>query len=76
MRFRLATFLTVALLLIGVSAHADTLGRVSGRVLDQTGAALPGVAIDLVLNARELTTSTDDVGRATVSRMCHRATPS
>ena len=64
MRFRLATFLTVALLLIRVSAHADSLGRVSGRVLDQTGAALPGVAIDLVLavNGLELTTATDDVG--------------
>ncbi len=64
MRFRLATFLTVALLLIGVSAHADSLGRVSGRVLDQTGAALPGVAIDLVfvVNGLELTTVTDNVG--------------
>ena len=64
MRFRLATFLTVALLLISVSAHADSLGRVSGRVLDQTGAALPGVAIDLVLavNGLELTTVTDNVG--------------
>ena len=64
MRFRLATLLTVALLLISVSAHADSLGRVSGRVLDQTGAALPGVAIDLVLvvNGLELTTVTDNVG--------------
>ena len=38
------------------------MGRVSGRVLDQTGAALPGVAIDLVVDARELTTVTDDAG--------------
>ncbi len=64
MRFRIAIFLA-AILLVG-DAHADarSLGHVSGRVLDQTGAALPGVAIDLVLvvDAVELTTTTDGEG--------------
>jgi len=64
MRFRLAIFLTLSLLFSSVSAHADSLGRISGRVLDQTGAALPGVGIDLVhaVNGLELTTVTDNVG--------------
>jgi hypothetical protein len=31
-------------------------------VIDQTGAALPGVVIDLIVNSRELTTTTDDAG--------------
>ena len=62
MRFRIPTILWGLLLCAGVNAHAQTLGRVTGRVLDQTGAALPGVTIDLVVNARELTAVTDDTG--------------
>ncbi|MEO8257693.1 MAG: TonB-dependent receptor [Acidobacteriota bacterium] len=31
-------------------------------MLDQTGAVLPGVAVDLVVNSRELTAVTDDAG--------------
>jgi hypothetical protein len=61
MSLRITTFLAVILLSIVVDA-AESLGRVSGRVLDQTGAALPGVTIDLVVDSRELTTSTDDTG--------------
>ena len=32
----------------------------TGRVLDQTGAALPGVTIDLLVNSRQLTAVTDE----------------
>ena len=59
---RIPTILSTLLLWIGVNAYAQTTGRVSGRVLDQTGAALPGVTIDLVVNSRELTAATDDTG--------------
>jgi hypothetical protein len=62
MRFRPATVVSVILFCITLEANAQSTGRVSGRVVDQTGAALPGVAIDLVVNARELTTTTDEVG--------------
>lgn len=54
--------LLVLVLFTGVNVYAQPLGRVSGRVLDQTGAALPGVAIDLVVNSDELTAVTDDSG--------------
>jgi hypothetical protein len=37
--------------------------RVSGRVVDQMGSILPGVTIDLVVEANELTATTDDQGR-------------
>ena len=57
-----ATVLWVLLFCTSVEAYAQAPGRVSGRVLDQTGAALPGVAIDLVVDARELTAVTDDTG--------------
>jgi hypothetical protein len=38
-------------------------GRVSGRVVDQTGSALPGVTIDLVVQSTEVTATTDKEGR-------------
>jgi hypothetical protein len=38
-------------------------GSVRGTVLDQTGAVLPGVAIDLISAGQELTAVTDEVGR-------------
>ena len=41
-------------------AQAD---RVSGRVVDQTGSILPGVTIELVVQATELTATTDNAGR-------------
>src|SRR5690606_19308135 len=41
---------------------AQSPGRVSGRVFDQTGAALPGVSVDLVTSSREQTAVTDETG--------------
>jgi outer membrane cobalamin receptor len=38
-------------------------GRIEGRVLDMTGGALPGVAIDLVVGSTELTTTSDAGGQ-------------
>jgi hypothetical protein len=62
MPFRIPTILSALLLCMTVNADAQSTGRVLGRVLDQTGAALPGVAIDLVVGSRELTATTDDTG--------------
>ena len=45
------------------TSQAQTTGSVSGRVLDQTLAPLPGVAIDFVSGGRGLTTTTDMTGR-------------
>jgi hypothetical protein len=59
---RIPAILFAALLWSGVSVYAQAQGRVSGRVFDQTGAALAGVAIDLVTNSGELTAVTDDTG--------------
>ena len=52
----------VAVLPIALAASAQAQGRVVGRVIDQTGALLPGVAIDLVVDKTELTTTTDGNG--------------
>jgi hypothetical protein len=60
---RITTFVTGLLLSLASTAGAQTPGRVTGRVLDQTGGVLPGVTIDLVIDAAELTTTTDDEGR-------------
>jgi hypothetical protein len=57
-----ATIAALLLCLVSVAA-AQSPGRVAGRVLDQTGAVLPGVTIDLVVSSAELTTTTDDEGR-------------
>src|SRR3954452_24195009 len=62
MRFRITATFTALLLLLGVNAQAQATGRVLGHVFDQTGAALPGVTIDLVINSRELTAVTDESG--------------
>ena len=62
MNLRITTIVSALLLCAAVDTYAQSTGRVSGRVLDQTGAALPGVAIDLVVNSRELTSTTDDFG--------------
>jgi len=56
------TIAGVLLLLIASVAQAQSSGRVIGRVVDQTGAVLPGVTIDLVLEDVELTTTTDGEG--------------
>ncbi|MBI4485933.1 MAG: TonB-dependent receptor [Acidobacteria bacterium] len=63
MGLRITTFVTGLLLSLTSAAGAQTPGRVTGRVFDQTGGVLPGVAIELVVNAAELTTTTDDEGR-------------
>ncbi len=62
MNLGMTTIVSAILLCAAVNTYAQSTGHVSGRVLDQTGAALPGVAIDLVVNASELTSTTDDVG--------------
>jgi len=45
-----------------VEARAQSGGRIAGRIVDQTGASLPGVVIDLVAKSRELTATTDQTG--------------
>lgn len=60
---RIATILLSILICSTSTATAQGTGRVDGRVVDQTGAALPGVAIDLVVNARQLTTTSGEEGR-------------
>ena len=67
------TIAGVLLLLIASVAQAQSSGRVIGRVLDQTGAVLPGVAIDLVVEDVELTTTTDGEGRYQLRRQCPQA---
>ncbi len=51
------------LLAFNVVAEAQSTGRVSGRVTDQTGDPLPGVAIDLIVGAGEWTTTSNNDGR-------------
>jgi hypothetical protein len=62
MSLKIPTMLLVLVFCIAFNVYAQASSRVSGRVVDQTGAALPGVAIDLAINARELTAVTDDTG--------------
>lgn len=56
------TILVALLLCSGLNVLAQSPGRVSGRVFDQTGAALPGVSVDLVTSSREQTAVTDETG--------------
>lgn len=61
--FRIAAAL-VALLASFTIAYAQQTATVSGRVVDQTGFALPGVAIDLATpDGNTFTTTTDEEGR-------------
>jgi hypothetical protein len=62
MSLRIPVILLALVFCTSVNVDGQVPGRVSGRVRDQTGAALPGVAIDLVVNAREWTAVTDDTG--------------
>ena len=55
--------LTAALLLASAFPALAQAGRVTGRVLDQTGAVLPGVTIDLVSQQTEFTATSDKEGR-------------
>ncbi len=58
---RAATVL-LAVVLASTPVEAQQSGIVVGRVADQTGAALPGVTVDLVSGATTLTSITDAVG--------------
>ncbi|MEW6319455.1 MAG: TonB-dependent receptor [Acidobacteriota bacterium] len=61
---RPGTTILLAIMLFSAStARAQSTGQVAGRVVDQTGAALPGVAIELIADNRGLTATTDDAGR-------------
>src|SRR5581483_8414690 len=67
MRFGTATVSVLIILSLIVrcspaSAGGQTTGRVVGRVLDQTGASLPGVAVDLAAGSRQLTAVTGPAG--------------
>ena len=55
----------VAALLLLTTSVASTAGhgRVAGLVLDQTGAVLSGVSVDLVVKDTEMTTTTDAQGQ-------------
>lgn len=63
MRFKTTILLSIILFAVTLAANAQSTGQVTGRVVDQTGAALPGVAIQLIANNREVTATTDDGGR-------------
>ena len=60
--FRTTTVVLGVFLFCTVPAQAQPTGSVTGRVLDQTGASLPGVSIELVAGATELTAVSDDAG--------------
>jgi hypothetical protein len=52
----------LVVLALAFPVDAQETGRVRGRVVDQTGAILPGVTIDLVVGSSELTTTTNGEG--------------
>ena len=60
-RVRIATLLGVVLLSAS-SASGQATGTVSGRAVDQTGAVLPGVIVNLVTEAGDFTAVTDGAG--------------
>jgi hypothetical protein len=61
---RISAFVVLLLMAFPAAVRAQTVGRIAGRVLDQTGLPLPGVTIELVVAASERTaTTTDDDGR-------------
>lgn len=62
MPLRITTFVLGIALCATAAALAQSAGRVSGRVTDQTGAPLPGVTIDLESGSAELTAVTDSTG--------------
>jgi hypothetical protein len=59
---RIIAFMT-AVLVVPPSPALAQASSVTGRVLDQTGAVLPGVRIDLVVGGTEHTATTDNEGR-------------
>jgi hypothetical protein len=56
------TAILLAVLMSSSGAFAQAAGSISGRTVDQTGAGLPGVVIDLVAAGGELTAVSDGVG--------------
>jgi hypothetical protein len=60
-RLRIAAIL-LAILASATSVFGQSTGAISGKAVDQTGAALPGVTIDLLNETAELTAVTDGVG--------------
>jgi hypothetical protein len=54
---------------VTATAYAQATGRVAGRVSDQTGAVLPGVAIDLLAGDREHTAVSDAGGAFVFERV-------
>ena len=54
---RPALLVAAILAFAGSYASAQTHGRISGQVVDQTGAPLPAVSIELVVHSKEVTTS-------------------
>jgi len=59
---RPALLVAAILAFAGSYASAQTHGRISGHVVDQTGAPLPAVSIELVVHSKEVTASTDAAG--------------
>ena len=59
---RSAALVATILMFAGSYASAEPPGRISGRVVDQTGAPLPAVSIDLVVYSEEVTTTSDAAG--------------
>lgn len=57
------TVFAAALLLLSLLPAVAQTGGLAGRVLDQTGAALPGVTIELVVQGTVLSTTSDNEGR-------------
>jgi hypothetical protein len=74
MTFRTTTAFLLILFCVTLNATAQSTGQVTGRVLDQTGASLPGVAIDLIVDTRKLTAywadwdATDQVPARAIAR--------
>lgn len=49
--------------LLAAAAHAQNLGEIRGRLLDDRGAALPYASVSTTTNGQPLSTTTDDDGR-------------
>jgi hypothetical protein len=57
------SFIVILLVAFSTPSWAQASGQIIGRALDQTGAVLPGVIIDLAVSGTELTATTDGEGR-------------
>ena len=68
-RFRQACLAACMLLMSAGAAFAQQSGAVAGRVLDQTGATLPGVTIELKTPVGELTAVSDVNGAFRIERV-------